>query len=262
MSDTPLHAGLHDAFWAAEPLPLLCLDNFLPPAFAHRLHAEALQCQLGRKSNDYIFARNKYEDPDLPRLGPAGAALREMLVGSDFAATLSAVIGRDVFIDPDFVGGGLHRGGRGSFLDMHVDFGVHPAHPRWMRELNLLLYLNEGWEAAHGGHLDLRNSQTGATASIEPRFNRLVVMLTQGHTFHGYRRIDFPEGRFRLSIAAYAYSLAREDGELKDRASTTRWAPEQAGLLKRLAAAATPRLVGWKRALLGSATARRSRIRR
>ena len=40
-------------------------------------------------------------------------------------------------------------------------------------------------------------------ALIEPIFNRAVIMFTRDFTLHGYDSINFPEGTFRNSIAAY-----------------------------------------------------------
>jgi Rps23 Pro-64 3,4-dihydroxylase Tpa1-like proline 4-hydroxylase len=233
------------------------MDNFLPSEVAEGLLREIAQHQDFRKSNDYIFAKNKFESPRIENFGEHGAALRDFLLSPAFAAALSAVYGKPLFVDPDFVGGGLHRGGEGSYLDMHTDFNLHPRNKTWVRELNLLLYLNKGWQPAHGGCLDLRHGDSGQTAAVQPLFNRMVIMLTKDFTFHGYKPIAFPAGTFRTSIAAYAYSLAASAEEVAHLRTTTSWAPGQDTPVRALIAKATPGLVSIKQRFFGSATARK-----
>jgi hypothetical protein len=255
LADTSFEADCADRFSRATPLPHVVFDDFLPATFADGLWEEIQVSKDFRRSSDYIFAKNKYESPSIETLGPFGSAIRGLLVSAEFAGALSGVCGKAVFVDPDFVGGGLHRGGEGSFLDMHTDFERHPGNARWVRELNLLLYLNRGWLPEFGGCLDLRNSRSDATGAIEPKFNRLVIMLTKDFTFHGYRPISFPRGSYRISIAAYAYSIAGSGVELSRLKTTTTWRPESRSVVKRACAWLTPELVTLKQRLFGSATA-------
>lgn len=258
IADTGLaRPNLNDAFASGQPFPLLVVDDFLPQSVVDGVLAEIATYQEFQKSNDYIFAKNKFESPSIEKLGPNGAAIKALLLSPEMAETLSTIYGRPIFVDPDFVGGGLHRGGEGSFLDMHADFNLHPRNRRWIRELNILLYLNQGWQQEYGGSLDLRHADTGETASVEPRFNRLVLMLTKNFTLHGYKPIKFPAGQFRTSIATYAYSAAATDADLADLSTTTTWVPESGGALKSTIAKFTPLLVMMKQKLLGSATARK-----
>lgn len=258
ISDTPLsRPDLAQSFAAGQPFPFAVLDDFLPLKMADGVLGE-IQADLNfQKSNDYIFAKNKFESPSIENLGPNGAAIKAFLLSPQVADTLSAMLGRTVFVDPNFVGGGLHRGGAGSFLDMHTDFNLHPRNRRWIRELNILLYLNKDWKPEYGGSLDLRNAQDGRTTSVEPRFNRLVLMLTKDHTVHGYRPINFPAGTFRTSIATYAYFEAASDDEVATLRTTTTWVPESGNLVKALVARITPQLVALKQRCLGSGTARK-----
>lgn len=258
IADTPLsRPNLGSQFHDGKPFPVAILDDFLPSPVAHGVLDEIASYQDFQKSNDYIFAKNKFESPRIDNLGPNGKAIKEFLLSPEMAAAISCMYGRKIFVDPNFVGGGLHRGGEGSFLDMHADFNLHPSNRRWIRELNILLYLNKDWKPEYGGCLDLRDANTGRTAAIEPRFNRLVLMLTKDFTFHGYKPINFPTGTFRTSIATYAYSEATSDEEVAALRTTTTWVPEGGGAVKSIAARIAPRLVALKQRLLGSATARK-----
>ncbi|MBW6532567.1 2OG-Fe(II) oxygenase [Sphingomonas sp. RRHST34] len=256
LSDAARAAMASSRFHDADPFPVLILDDFLPEAFAAGLHQEILALKDLSQSNDYIFAKNKFEYPTLEAIGPHGAELKRFLLSEEFGAALTAMYGRPLFVDANFTGGGVHRGGSGSFLDMHADFERHPGEKDWVRELNILLYMNKDWAPAHGGALDLKHADTGAASAIEPLYNRLVLMLTKSFTLHGYKRTSFPPGSYRNSIAAYAYSREADEGRLARLSTTTRWQPSDAGSVKRTIAALTPRLVRLKQRLLGSNTAR------
>ncbi len=252
----PLFARMdRRGFLEGRPFPVIVLDDFLPDDLARSVHDESVRHGEFVKSNDYIFAKNKFELNDLDRIGSGCARLKKLLLSEDFRQALSAMYGKQIFVDPAFAGGGLHRGGEGSYLDMHADFNLHPVRRNWLRELNILLYLNPDWEAPHGGALEMINEHTGERASIAPLYNRLVIMLTKDHTLHGYKPIAFPDGKFRMSIASYAYSMIEEGRS--DLRTTTKWVIDASQPWhKRLIARVTPRLVMWKQALLGGRTGR------
>ena len=240
-------------FRSAEPFPHVVLDNFLEPEFVWRLYEEFPSVEAMPKSRDYMFG-NKHELSSVEANGPASAAFYERIMSAEFRLFLTKIVGADVFVDPAFFGGGFHQGGDGSYLDTHVDFNVHPLHGNWLRTLNILLYLNPEWKAEYGGELLIRSRPEGEPTAIAPLFNRALIMLTDRHTYHGYEKMSLPPGITRKSIATYAYQLIADD-EMIER-HTTGWAPENAGLGKRLIARHYDTLVRVKNKYLGSRTAR------
>lgn len=246
------------AFRNAKPFPVAVIDNFLPEEFAIGLNKEITELQDVSQSNDYIFAKNKFEYPALEKIGPFGSELKRFFLSENFERALSEMYGVTLFLDKNFTGGGVHRGGTGSFLDMHADFERHPRERNWVRELNILLYMNKDWVPSYGGSLDLKNSNTGETKSIDPIFNRCVLMLTKLHTLHGYRPTNFPVGSFRSSVAAYAYSLESDEERLAKLSTTTSWQPADASAVKRVLAAIAPKLVKFKQRVFGSNTVKNS----
>lgn len=243
---------LRGEFIHASPFPLLVIDDFLDPSAADLLLAEFPGPESMPQSRDYLFG-NKRELSSLEQSGPTGLAVWQALTGPRFAAFLSALDGHRLFVDPAFHGGGFHQGGDGSFLDLHVDFNIHPLHPTWLRTLNVLLYLNPGWKADYGGDLLVKAAIADEPRSIEPLFNRAVIMRTDERTYHGYRKMTLPHGVARRSIATYAY---REIDQGSVRARTTGWAPEEAGPIKRVLARHYDHLVRVKNRIAGSGTAR------
>jgi hypothetical protein len=248
---------LGDAFRAARPYPFVAIDGFCDTWKLSRLvdtvpdpAAAAL-----KKSRDYVFAKNKFEKSQFRGITPLFEELYQDLVAERFQRLLCALTGETVFIDPDFHGGGIHQGGRASFLDMHVDFDHHPLHSQWRRNLNILLYLNRNWRREYGGRLKLRHKETGEAAEVEPLFNRCVIMHSRDNTLHGYDRIDFPADDYRRSIAAYAYTLVDKPARAP---RSTVWYPESASLVKRALGRSWPLLVAAKNRLFGSGTAANS----
>ena len=244
-------AEFRESFEAARPFPLLVLDDFLVPELADALVAEFPTVEEMPRSRDYVFG-NKHELSSIEARGPASAQLYAAMLSDQFRDFLVEVTGFEVFVDPAFHGGGFHQGADGSYLDMHVDFNVHPLHADWHRMLNILLYLNPNWQPAYGGELLVKNAPDAEPRAISPQFNRAVIMLTADSTYHGYRRMSLPPGVTRRSIATYAYRMM-EPGEVKAR--TTGWVPEEAGVLKQLLAKNYDRLVRIKNRVFGSGTA-------
>lgn len=247
---------LHEAFCANTPFEYIAVDDFLTDDAFRLIVENAPAPDKENKSNDYIFARNKFENPNFHLLGDVFAVLKAELMSDRFAAFLSKVYGQPVFVDPAFVGGGLHQGGERSFLDMHADFNRHPAHNDWVRELNILIYLNQDYRDEYGGHLQLEHRDTGIKGQVAPIGNRLVIMLTKGHTLHGYHEVRFPAGQYRMSIAAYAYSILANEGAEPPR--STQWRPENSSPLKAALARVSPLMVSLKNSLFGSATVKRA----
>lgn len=244
-------ASLRSDFEAADPFPHLVLDGFLDEDLAQRLHEEFPGPDAMPRSRDYVFG-HKHELSSVERAGPAGAEMHAAVTSPAFARLLRTMTGFDLFVDPAFHGGGYHLGTDGGYLDMHVDFNVHPLHQGWLRTLNILLYLNHDWRPEYGGQLLLKAAPDATPIEIEPIFNRAVVMLTSDTTYHGFRRLSLPPGATRRSIATYAYRRVDPGTVL---ARTTGWSPDGAPMWKRLLARRYGSLVRVKNHFFGSGTA-------
>ena len=113
---------------------------------------------------------------------------------------MSEITGIDeLFSVPDALGGGLHQGGNGSFLDIHIDFNIH-ADRGIHRRVNLLIFFNKDWKEEYGGHTELWNADmTNLDKKVFPAFNRCLIFET------------VPENITRKSFYAYYYTQLRED---------------------------------------------------
>lgn len=245
-------ADLRADFEQAHPFPHLVLDGFLDDAFAHEVLAEFPGVDEMPKSRDYVFG-DKRELSSVEARGPACRRLYDALTGPEFAEALRLIHGKELFVDPAFHGGGFHQGSDGSFLDMHVDFNVHPLHEDWLRTINILIYMSEDWLPEYGGELLVTTDPSIPTTPIRPQFNRGLLMVTNDRTYHGYEKMSLPPGITRKSIATYAYEHIQVGSV---HARTTGWAPAQGGVGKKLFAKYYDPMVKVKTKLLGSATSR------
>lgn len=149
--------------------------------------------------------------------GPATQALVDRLTAEPFCAFLDALtdIGP---LKPDLLGGGMHQTVAGGHLDVHVDFNTHPRMPGMRRALNLLVYLNPGWQPGHGGELELWDGvEDHAAALVEPIGGRAVLFPTSATSWHGHPN-PVAAGQVRRSVAIYYFT----PGEV-DRAHSTEW---------------------------------------
>lgn len=203
-------------FRAAEPFPHVVIDGFLEPALCHRLVETFPAYDSERFRNDWGELGKAWRE-DVSRLGSAWAELDAGLRSQAFLDLLSRISGiPHLLFDPTYFGGGTHENLHDMELDPHIDFNLHPR-TQLHRRLNLLLYLNEEWDEAWGGSLELhtnpwRPPHENRITTIPPLANRCVIFETSDRSWHGFRRIALPEerrGLSRRSFAMYLYTHER-----------------------------------------------------
>ena len=175
--------------------------------FAHSVIDDFIPIELVRRINDEWpklpteEGRHTFKKSSRGALGWAQSL--NLGLGTQYVEDATGIKG--LFIDPEMFGAGYHAVPRGGFLKMHVDFNRHPK--GWMRRVNALLYLNENWEEAWGGHLQLG---IGAAAKlIAPIAGRCVIFETNGQSWHGHPHpLRCPADRERRSLAFYYYTEA------------------------------------------------------
>ncbi len=219
-------AALLTRFERRDPFRHLVLDDFFPAEFAAELLAQFPAFERGNARNEDGAIGGKSVVERIRELGPAYAALDDLVKGKPFLDWLSAATGiPDLRYDPWYFGGGTHDNRHGQDLDPHVDFNRHPEDGSH-RRLNLIVYLNREWQDAWGGSLELHTdprAEDDRITLVTPLFNRCVVFETTEWSWHGFSRIDLPEDRRQLSrksIALYFYTRERPSEELAPTHST------------------------------------------
>lgn len=214
MTFTPAHAR---QFATAAPFPHLVLDGLWPE---ERLRAAAAEFPPGDdpRWTTYPDPREHGKRAGDARLwGPATRAVFKTARSPQTCAALESLTGIAPLAADD-VGGGMHMTGEGGHLDLHIDFNLHPTQPL-ERRLNMLIFLNEEWDAAWGGVLCL-----GVDRDVEvlPVLGRTVIFACSDASWHGHPD-PIVGDHWRKSLACYYYApLRRETGP----ARTTEWWPE------------------------------------
>ncbi|MBI1859962.1 MAG: 2OG-Fe(II) oxygenase [Deltaproteobacteria bacterium] len=208
-------ATLSESYASARPFPHIVVDEF---GERDRL-AEALAV-VPRPGDDIGWeefdtpTEKKLAQNRIDRLPIAIVRVLEEMNAPPFLAFLERLTGiTGLIADPDLIGGGLHQIVPGGFLGIHADFNYHPKW-RWDRRLNVLLFLNEGWQEEFGGHLELWDEKLSASKRVLPVFNRMVCFSTTDVSFHGHPEpLCCPSERTRKSLALYYYTKGRPRGE-------------------------------------------------
>ena len=228
IDDAVLHqrSALAHAFANAQPFRHVAIDGFLAPDFAQGLLAQFPAFERGNALAEHGRPGDKATVERIRALGDRFQQLDDLVRSREFLEWLGEVTGiPGLLYDPAYVGGGTHDNRQGASLDPHIDFNFHPIEG-WHRRLNLIVYLNPGWQADWGGALalyrDPAQDPTPAHA-FAPLFNRCVVFETNEHSWHGFDRIVLPPehaGTSRRSLAFYFYTRAEKSAEPETAHST------------------------------------------
>lgn len=213
---------LRARYEAARPFPHIVVDNAFDPAMVKRVEDELATFEDWDGEKAFYGSRKKRHCATVGKLPPATQMMLAYLNGPEFLPALEALTGIDGLIpDPYLYGGGVHSIRRGGFLKIHADFNWHQR-LQLHRRLNLLLYLNSGWNEAWGGALELWDGEMKAKgAEIAPLFNRMVVFSTTDFSYHGHPEpLACPEDRVRNSLALYYYTATRPEHEVQRGRST------------------------------------------
>ena len=132
------------------------------------------------------------------------------LLSVDFVAHLSKITGiSPLYPDIGLLGGGWHMHSKSGKLAVHLDYSIHPK-LNLQRKLNLIVYLEEDYDPAWGGSLQLwshnkdNKRPLNKVKEIEPIFNKAIIFDTTQKSWHGFPEpIHPPEGKMRKSFAVY-----------------------------------------------------------
>lgn len=113
--------------------------------------------------------------------------------------------------DTELYAGGISAMTKGSYLRPHLD-NSHDAGRNRYRVLNLLYYVTPGWKELDGGSLQLwEDGPKGAAQTVESKFNRLVLMATDRHSWHSVNEV-VGDG-IRRCVSNYYFSKKSPDAQ-------------------------------------------------
>lgn len=121
--------------------------------------------------------------------------------------------------------GGISMMSRGHFLNPHLD-NSHDKNREFYRVLNLLYYVSPDWQVSNGGNLELwPEGVNGKQITIESRFNRLAIMITNRHSWHSVSPIVADQ--MRCCVSNYYFSEVPADQLEYFHVTSFRGRPEQ-----------------------------------
>ncbi|MEO1243153.1 MAG: 2OG-Fe(II) oxygenase [Pseudomonadota bacterium] len=208
---------LHDQYVNADPFPHIVMDDFVSPEILDAC-LDYFPDAPDPDSQTFDRDQERFKTSFNPDFLPA--QLRSFfyaLNSQPFVSFLENMTGVSGLIpDPYFLGGGFHETRQGGHLSVHADFNLHPK-LKLERRLNLLIYLNKGWEESYGGALELWDQEMSACVHrVAPVFNRCVVFSTNATSYHGHpSSVNHPQQLPRRSIALYYYT-ATWDGTARE----------------------------------------------
>ncbi len=201
-------SSAHDRYVTAEPFPHASFTDLFDLDVLRQIEAEFPRpTEMGGSFTGEIEG-GKFTESEFAHFGPTTQAFVAAANSGTFCALLSELTGiQGLISDPYLAGGGLHQTATGGRLKVHSDFNVHPT-LNLTRQLNMLVYLNEDWDEAWGGRLELWNKDmTKAEVAITPHIGNVAIFTCSDISFHGLPDpLTCPPDRFRRSIAFYYFT--------------------------------------------------------
>lgn len=199
---------------AARPFPHLVLDGLVDDESCRRIGASEFS---DFPSDRWSFHRH-YSQKTYARTARSTFSLELNRLIDEFASprfcgALSRLTGIDgLFLDDELEDGGLSCSPRGGFLLLHRDIIVHPTHRHWLRRVNLILYLSEGWKESYNGALELWDPQlSGCEQRVETELGRMIVFDVGEKSYHGFPDlIECPPDMQRKSLNIYYFTEQAE----------------------------------------------------
>lgn len=186
------------------------IDDLLPGDMAHRISAafppvSAMSAKSSIRERKHVAAQLDRYDPLVEEAvfafqDPAVMALIAEMTGIEAMEP-----------DAELYAGGISAMGKGDYLRPHLDNSHHADRERY-RVLNLLYYTTPDWAESDGGSLQLwDDGPRGTPRTIWSRFNRLVLMATDRHSWHSVNNV-IGEG-VRHCVSNYYFSPLAPDAQ-------------------------------------------------
>lgn len=206
-------------FQSKKPFRYVAIDNFLPEEIADEILNNYPSIEFGEwEGTTYLDQKNKFQKSKFED-GSFMQQVFDELNGPVFCNWLDRLANFEESLmgDSDLFGGGLHQSINGAFLNVHVDYNIHPK-TKYHRRLNAIIYLNKGWREEYQGHNELWDFTEGKKIMLDrvsPIFNRCVIFETNEISFHGHPTpLKTPQGVSRKSLATYYYTKSRPAHEI------------------------------------------------
>jgi Rps23 Pro-64 3,4-dihydroxylase Tpa1-like proline 4-hydroxylase len=208
----------------SAPIHHFVIDGVLPRETALRIRnaypaGDSMRVRKSLRELKFVAAQMDQYDPILEEIlfafqDPRIVALVEQIT------ELKA-------LEPDelLYAGGISMMAKDHFLNPHLD-NSHDKERERYRVLNLLYYVSEDWCLKDGGNLELwPHGPKAPQVTVESRFNRLAVMITNSGSWHSVSPVK--ADRPRCCVSNYYFSKYPAEGRDYFHVTTFRGRPEQ-----------------------------------
>jgi Rps23 Pro-64 3,4-dihydroxylase Tpa1-like proline 4-hydroxylase len=196
-------AGLKQVWLDSGPVKHFFIDDLLPESEALAVSRRFPSTeQLSLKSS---LRERKWTGVEVRQYAPCIGECLFAFQQPEVIAAISEVTGlEELEADPTLYASGVSLMAKGDFLNPHID-NSHDGDRRRYRLLNLLFYVTPDWRMENGGNLELWDEKISQPHTILSKFNRLVVMLTNQHSWHSVNRVLATTPR--LCVSNYYFGL-------------------------------------------------------
>jgi hypothetical protein len=176
--------------------------------------------------NEFGRKNRKFACHDVRSIGTTYRSIDDYISSPEFATIMEHITGiQNLLYDPEYHGAGTHDNMSGQGMDAHVDFNLHRT-TAYHRRFNAIIYLNKEWKEEWGGNLELHTNpwdfENDQVISYPPLFNHCILFETNEYSWHGFKRVQMPDGReiSRKSFTIYMYTKDRPSNEIAPKHGT------------------------------------------
>ncbi|MBW4603158.1 MAG: 2OG-Fe(II) oxygenase [Calothrix sp. FI2-JRJ7] len=200
------------------------LDHLLDEADVKSIYAAFPKKQDMLQLNDW--REYKYVGIQIDKYSPIISEIIYAFQHPKVVNVISEITGiKQLFPDEYLYAGGISLMDKGCFLNPHLD-NSHDKDRDKYRVLNLLYYVTPNWRPEYGGNLELWDSGLkNQCRTIDYKFNRLVIMMTNKKSLHSVNKVNY-QGQ-RCCVSNYYFSDQPVETESYFHVTSFRGRPEQ-----------------------------------
>jgi hypothetical protein len=187
-----------------DPVRWWQIDSWCHPVRMDQLPAADAMCWEAHYANDCEKGKRTSR-----KLQPPWERVMTMMEDVESVEEWSRSLGYPVETDRTHHGGGLHVTEPGGWLNVHLDYDLHPLIPGRRRAINLIAFLNPTWEPHWGGALILTDPLGHVRKRVYPAPGRLFAFEVGDLSYHGVEPITGHEER----VTCACYFLAAATGQ-------------------------------------------------
>ncbi|RUT04623.1 hypothetical protein DSM106972_041920 [Dulcicalothrix desertica PCC 7102] len=200
------------------------LDDLLDEADVKSIYAAFPKKQDMLQLNDW--REYKYVGIQIDKYSPIISEIIYAFQHPKVVKVISEITGiKQLSPDEYLYAGGISLMDEGCFLNPHLD-NSHDKDRDKYRVLNLLYYVTPHWRPEYGGNLELWDSGLkNQCRTIDYKFNRLVIMMTNKKSLHSVNKVNYHLSR--CCVSNYYFSNQPVDSESYFHVTSFRGRPEQ-----------------------------------